>query len=63
MQDSKPWYLSSSIFGSLLVVVSAALSIAKIDLGDTPAFANDIVALVGAAIAVYGRVKAVKKIG
>ena len=65
--ETKPWYTSSSIWGSIIVVVSMAISAVgyTIDQETQTQIVNlimSIVALAGSAIAIYGRIKATKQI-
>ena len=63
MGDVKSWLTSKSVWGSLLAVVSTVLKMVGIDIGDTSGWELDALTLVGAALAIYGRIVAVKKIG
>lgn len=68
MKDTKPWYLSVTIIGSVVAVGATGLRMAGFDitvadqqvLTDT---ALNIAAIVGSLAAVYGRVKATRKVG
>jgi hypothetical protein len=63
--ETKAWYLSKTIIGGLLSGVSAMLSIFKVEwlnFSDTEALATGIVGFIGAVMAIYGRIKADKKI-
>lgn len=63
--DTKAWYLSKTIIGGLLSGVSAALTIFKVEwlnFSDTETIATGIVGFIGAAMAIYGRIKAEKRI-
>ena len=62
MNESKKFWASKSFWGSALVILSVGLRAAGYDLGDSDGLANSVVELLGAGIALYGRVKAVKKI-
>lgn len=62
MTDIKSIFLSKTIWGSVMVLVSTAATLAGYDIGDTDALVNNILAMVGAALAFYGRVVAVKKV-
>ncbi len=61
--NSKPWYLSKSIWGSLIVVAATITQMFGIDIGDPTGWLEPMMVLNGAILALYGRVKAVKKIG
>lgn len=63
MEESKSVWASKTVWGSLAVVAVAVAQIAGFDIGAADGWAEGIVALVGGVIAIYGRVKAVKKIG
>lgn len=60
MSDVKSLFKSVTFWSSAMVIVG---SLAQLSFGDIPGFSLDIVSLIGAAGAVYGRIKAVKKIG
>jgi hypothetical protein len=57
-----PW-ASKTIWGAVAVVAVAVGQVAGVELGDADKWAESITLLIGAAFAIYGRVKAVKKIG
>lgn len=59
---SKPWYLSETILGSLLVIVSTSLRVSGYELGDLPGWSADLSALIGAILAIHGRIRAVTRI-
>lgn len=63
MTDIKGALQSKTIWGALLAGAAIALNLFHINLGDANGFADDIVGLIGASLAVYGRIKAVKRIG
>lgn len=63
MIEEKPWYLSKTIWGSLIAVAAALLSAAGIDLdpGARDQVTEALVQLIGAAgalFAIYGRLSA-----
>lgn len=62
MEGSKKAWLSKSFWGSILMVGSIASTYFKYDLGDTTEWVNAITGLLGSGLALYGRVKAVKKL-
>lgn len=62
MDGFKGLLQSKAVWGALLSIAAVAASLLGYQLGDADGFANDIVALVGGVIAVYGRIVAVKKI-
>jgi hypothetical protein len=70
--ESKPWYLSKTIWGAVVGVASGGLALAGHGLSsDAQAWLTDEVvqvieagaAVVGGLLAIYGRVKAETKIG
>lgn len=68
MENSKPWYLSRTIWASLVAVAAAGGGLfgLPIDGGDTAALTDaalQIVAAVGAVAAIVGRVSAKHRIG
>lgn len=68
MYENKPWYLSKTVWGSLIAVgaaVAAGFGVI-VDAGTQDEIAGYAVAIAGAVgglVAVWGRVKAEKKIG
>jgi hypothetical protein len=61
--ETKGLLTSKTIWGAVIAIAATVLKIAGYDIGgDTAGLVNDIVALIGAGIAFYGRIKAVKKI-
>jgi len=65
MDDTKKWYQSKAVWGALVVVIASALSSTGIILPQTETVEviMQIVAAVGGAIALYGRITAKKQIG
>ena len=63
MNGSKPFWASKSFWGSATMVGATVATMMKIDLGDPTLLAASISALIGAGLAFYGRIKAIKKIG
>jgi len=65
MNDTKKWYQSKAVWGALVVVIASALSSTGIILPQTETVEviMQIVAAVGGAIALYGRITAKKQIG
>ena len=68
--DSKPWYMSKTVWGGLLSIVGIACPRAIAALGGSDAAADQIITVVGAGVtlvggilAIYGRVKASTTIG
>lgn len=62
MEPSKSPWASKTIWGAIAVVAVSVAQVAGIELGSADGWAEGIVGLIGAALAIYGRVKAVKKI-
>lgn len=63
--DSKPWYMSKTVWGAVIGLAGAFCPKVIAALGGTDAAADQIVTLtsaiasaVGAALAIYGRIKA-----
>lgn len=63
MEDVKGILQSKTVWGSAIAVIATLAQIAGYDLGDTGGFAEQIVAVIGGLIAIYGRITAVAKIG
>lgn len=63
MNEVKGILESKSVWGALLAIAGTVASLLGYDIGDTNGLANEIVVLVGSVIAVYGRIKAVKRLG
>lgn len=62
MDDVKGILQSSTIWGALIAILATIAQIAGWDIGDTNGLAEQIAALFGGALALYGRMKAVKRI-
>ena len=65
MEDTKQWYQSSSIIGSIVVLISLIASIFSYDItipvqGEIVNTALAMSGAIGSAIAIYGRIKATK---
>lgn len=63
MIESKPWYLSKTVWGAGLAVFASALHLAGVEIGleEQGALADGLVALcgaMGALLAIYGRISA-----
>jgi len=54
-----------TIIGAAISILATVLAAAGVDLGtvDLPSIGNQLIAVIGGAIAIYGRVVATKKIG
>lgn len=63
MNEVKGILESKSVWGALLAIAGTVASLLGYDIGDTNGLANEIVVLVGSVVAIYGRVKAVKRLG
>lgn len=62
MDDVKSMLQSKTIWGALIAVLATVAQIAGFDVGDTNGLAEQVVAVLGGLLAVYGRITAVKKI-
>lgn len=62
LEGNKSIFLSTTFYGVLISVVAIVLNMFGIQLGDQAGWANDLLALVGAVVALVGRVKAVKRV-
>ena len=62
MRGKKPWYLSKGIIGAIVVVGATIAQILGYEIGAPESWATEILILNGAALAIIGRIKAVKKI-
>jgi len=67
MTESEKWYKSKTIWGAIITVVAFVLGMLGYDISaeDQSFIINNIIALVGifgGSLAVYGRIKATKKI-
>ena len=61
--ESKPWYLSRTIWGAVLAVAGAAIPLigkmgAEALTGDIVQVAGGLAAVIGGVVAIYGRYKA-----
>ncbi|MBO6719160.1 MAG: hypothetical protein JJ913_14480 [Rhizobiaceae bacterium] len=68
MENIKPWYLSRTIWASVVTVGSAAASIFGIPLGglDNAALTDSVlqaITAISGVIAIFGRMSAVSRIG
>ena len=63
MNDVKGILQSKTVWGAALAVVATLAQLAGYDIGDTNFLAEQIIAVIGGALAIYGRVTAVTKIG
>jgi len=63
MNDVKGILQSKTVWGAALAVLATLAQIAGYDLGDTNGLAEQIVAVVGGLLAIYGRITAVAALG
>lgn len=63
MEGVKSFLLSKTVWGTILTVAALVAPKLGLDLGEQGAWADEIVGFFGAALALYGRITAVKKIG
>ena len=63
MEETKAIWASKTLWGSVAVLVVAIFQVAGFDIGAADGWAEGIVSMIGAGLAIYGRIKAVKKIG
>ena len=68
MNDTKPWYLSVGVWGAVATLVGATLSMLRIEhderfVADLRDWMLAAATLVGGAMALYGRVRAKRRIG
>ena len=68
---TKPWYLSKSIIGALIVIVATVLGLlgqqstadaVTAESAGVSEVITSVIALIGAVVAIYGRVKASAKL-
>lgn len=62
MDDVKGILQSKTVWGSAIAVIATLAQIAGYDIGDTGGLAEQIVAVIGGCLAIYGRITAVTKI-
>ena len=63
MNDVKGILQSKTVWGAAIAVLATLAQILGYDLGDTNGLAEQIVAVIGGLLAIYGRVTAVTKLG
>lgn len=64
MNDEKSWYLSKSVIGSvvaILALIAGAFGY-DVDVAGQEQITLSIIGITGAGVAIYGRIKAVKKL-
>lgn len=62
-QNTKNALQSKTVWGAAIAVIAQITMLAGWDIGDTNGLAEQITALIGGLIAIYGRITAVHKIG
>ena len=62
MDDVKGLLESKTIWGALIAIFATISQLFGWDLGDTNGLAEQVTALVGGVVAIFGRIKAVKRI-
>ena len=71
MEDTKPWYASKAVIGGVLAAVAGIAAMIGYQFSapaveqttnDTLLIVESIVAIIGGALAIWGRIKATKKI-
>ena len=63
MNDVKGILQSKTVWGAGIAVLATLAQLAGYDLGDTNGLAEQVVAVVGGLLAIYGRITAVTKLG
>ena len=63
MDGVKGFLTSKTIWGAIIAMVASIAKAAGYDIGGVDGWVNEIVAVLGAGFAIYGRVVATKKIG
>jgi len=63
MNETKPIWASKTLWGAVVMLASTVAMFLKVDLGDQTEWINAVVGLLGSSLAIYGRIKAVKKLG
>lgn len=63
MQEFKSFLTSKTIWGAIIAGASIVAAKLGYGLGSAEGWVNDLVALAGLGLSIFGRVKAVKKIG
>lgn len=62
MNDGKPMWASTGVWGAVSVLAVSVASLAGYNIGDAGGWATGIVTLLGAGLSLWGRIKASKKI-
>jgi len=63
VEDVKGLLQSKTVWGVIVMVLATLTPRLGLDIGDQTGLVADITALIGAILAIYGRIKAVKKVG
>ena len=63
MNDIKGILQSKTVWGAAIAVLATLAQILGYELGDTNGLAEQVVAVIGGLLAIYGRVTAVAKLG
>lgn len=63
MNDVKGILQSKTVWGATIAVLATLAQLLGYDLGDTNGLAEQLVAVIGGLLAIYGRITAVTKIG
>ncbi|KKM88065.1 hypothetical protein LCGC14_1262590 [marine sediment metagenome] len=67
MEATKPWYLSTTIIGAVIMVIATVLTLlgrptlaegVQAEAAPISGLITSVVALIGAVVAIYGRIKA-----
>jgi hypothetical protein len=62
MEGTKALWASKTVWGSVAVLIVAITQVLGYDIGDASGWTDGIIAIIGSGLAIYGRIKAVKKI-
>mgnify|MGYP003388411915 CR=1 FL=1 len=60
--DTKSAITSVTTWGAVISILASVAKAAGFDIGGTDGLAESVVAVIGGAVAIYGRVRATKKI-
>ena len=61
--DTKSALTSVTIWGAAISILASLAKMAGFDIGGTDGLAESVVAVIGGLMAIYGRVRAITKIG
>ena len=62
MNDVKTAVQSKTVWGAVVVLASQGAQIAGYDIGDPSLYVNDIMSIIGAGFAMYGRISATSRV-